>query len=59
MKSRKNSPVAATAILALVEIKRIIEEFDAGEINLFDALDAIAMTAQAYEEVRSRRRPAA
>ncbi len=59
MKSRKNAPVATTAILALVEIKRIIEGFEAGEINLFVALDAIAMTARVCEDDRARRRPAA
>ena len=40
---------ATTAILTLADIKAAADAFERGEVSVFDALDAIAMTIQAYE----------
>lgn len=38
---------ATTAILTLADIKAAVEAFEQGEVNVFDALDAIAMAIEA------------
>jgi hypothetical protein len=39
---------AGLAILTLAEIKAATESFDAGQANVFDALDAIMFAIEAY-----------
>lgn len=42
---------ARTAILTLAEVKAATTAFDAGEINVFDALDAIIEAIDAFRTV--------
>jgi len=53
------SPIVKHAILTLADIQERIAEFDRGEANLFDALDAIAVILEAYRSAREPRREAA
>lgn len=57
MSSENSHALATMAILTLVEIKHVTEAFDGGEINLFDALDAIGVAVEAYQvEVQQQAR---
>jgi nitrate reductase NapAB chaperone NapD len=44
----------AIAILALAEIKASIEAFDRGDVNVFDALDAIVVVVEARQAAMVR-----
>lgn len=61
MQNKKlHSPtVAKAAVLILAEIKSATEAFDRGEINAFDALDAIAVALDAGWHVTPVRRDVA
>lgn len=61
MKNKKphSLAVAKAAILVLAEIKSATEAFDRGEINAFDALDAIEIALDAYGEAATSHRGAA
>ena len=61
MKKRKRdaSAVARRAILVLADVKSAVEAFDAGEIGVFDALDAIEVAVEAYRTAAETRRNAA
>ena len=50
---------AKNAILTLVEIKAATEAFDRGEINAYDALDAIIVAVEAYRSTEHSRQEAA
>jgi len=50
---------AGLAILTLAEIKAATESFDAGQANVFDALDAIMFAIEAYRCASGVRRDAA
>ena len=50
---------AGVAILTLAEIKAATESFDAGQANVFDALDAIMFAIEAYRCATGVRRDAA
>ena len=57
MSSNNSHALATTAILTLAEIKHVAEAFDGGEVNLFDALDAIGVAVEAYQgEVQQQAR---
>jgi hypothetical protein len=57
MSSNNSHALATTAILTLAEIKHVAEAFDGGEVNLFDALDAIGVAVEAYQvEVQQQTR---
>ena len=50
MSSKKNShALARMAILTLAEIKKVTAAFDGGEVNLFEALDAVRAAVEAYQ----------
>ena len=48
MKSPSTIPFAPSAILAIAEIKAAIESFDHGDVNVFDAFDAIVVAVATY-----------
>ncbi len=50
---------AGLAILTLAEIKAATESFDAGQANVFAALDAIMFAIEAYRCATGVRRDAA
>jgi hypothetical protein len=49
MSSENSHALATMAILTLVEIKNVAAAFDGGEVNLFDALDAVGAAVEAYQ----------
>lgn len=49
MSSENSHALARMAILTLAEIKAVTAAFDGGEINLFDALDAVRVAVEAYQ----------
>jgi hypothetical protein len=49
MKTPISVPFATTAILTLTEVKAAVERFDGGDVNVFDALDAIVVAVDAYQ----------
>jgi hypothetical protein len=61
MSSHNSHALAAMAILTLAEIKAVARAFDGGEVNLFDALDAVSAAVEAYqvEALQQARRRAA
>jgi hypothetical protein len=48
MKKTHTISFAKAVILTLAEIKAVLEAFDRGETNAFDALDAIVTEVEAY-----------
>lgn len=54
MKKPISVPFSTTAILTLAEIKAAVEAFDRGEINVFDALDAIIVAVEAHQAAKGR-----
>jgi hypothetical protein len=50
---------AGLAIITLAEIKASTESFEAGQANVFDALDAIMFAIEAYRCASGVRRDAA
>jgi hypothetical protein len=48
MRPLNSQSTQTAAILTLAEIKGALEAFDGGEINAFDALDAIVVEVEAY-----------
>ena len=59
MATKHDLSPAADAILTMEEIKRAVEAFELGEINVFDALDAIAGALKAYHATAQPRLKAA
>lgn len=56
----QNPVVAAKrAIFAIAEIKVVVDSFDRGGTNVFDALDAIHVAVEGYRAVPEARRDAA
>lgn len=55
MPEHTNRAAARNAILTFAQIKAVVDRFEAGELNLFEAIDAIANLAAAWEESRRRR----
>lgn len=51
MRPLSNQSIQTATILTLAEIKAALEAFDRGEINAFDALDAIVVEVEAYRAV--------
>lgn len=47
-------PFAQSVILTLAEIKAASEAFDRGESNAFDAMDAILVAVEAYQDAMRR-----
>lgn len=58
MKTPNVIPVATRAILTLAEIKAATEAFEQGEVNAFDALNAIVAAVEAYQAAVPSRREA-
>lgn len=52
-------PFAAAAVLALAEVKAVTAAFDRGELNVFDALEAIVVAVDAQRGVERLRPKAA
>lgn len=50
---------AARAILTIAEVKATLEAFDRGDLNLFVAIDAIAMAVEAFKVFATSGRDAA
>lgn len=50
--------IAKAAMLTLAGIKATVEAFDQGETNVFDALDSIAATVDAYHAAMHRQEAA-
>lgn len=51
--------IAQSAVLAIAEIKTATDAFGRGEANVFDALDAIAVAVEAYQNALASRPDAA
>ena len=49
MSSENSHALVRMAILTLAEIKEVTTAFDGGEVNLFDALDAVRAAVEAYQ----------
>ena len=49
MSSENSHALVRMAILTLAEIKEVTAAFDGGEVNLFDALDAVRAAVEAYQ----------
>ena len=49
MSSENSHALARMAILTLAEIKEVAAAFDGGEVNLFEALDAVRAAVEAYQ----------
>lgn len=49
------NPVAAAkqAIFAIAEIKAVVDSFDRGDTNAFDAVDAIIVAVEGYRTASS------
>ena len=50
MSSENSHALVRMAILTLAEIKEVAAAFDGGEVNLFDALDAVRAAVEAYQD---------
>lgn len=50
---------AALAVFTIAEIKAAVEAFDRGDLNLFVAIDAIAVAIDAYQAGAASGREAA
>lgn len=59
MSGTKLQPPAVIAIFTLAEIKGATRAFDTGQTNVFDALDAIMVAIEAYQNAAIARREAA
>lgn len=59
MKVPDVSMLARIAVLALAEIKAAVEDFDRGDVNGFDTLDAIAVAIEGYRAASCAAREAA
>lgn len=59
MPAPKKSTAAYTAIFLLAEIKAAVEEFDRGERNAFDVVEAVIHAVGAYRAAARPRRKAA
>lgn len=59
MRPQYGQSTSATAILTLGEIKATIEAFDRGDQNVFDALGAIAVAVEAFQNALASCRNAA
>ena len=59
MATKQDFSPAANAILTMAEIKRAVEAFELGEVNVFDALDAVAVALDAYHATAQPRLKAA
>ena len=59
MSTNQGVPYARTAILAMAEVKAAAEAFDQGDMNLFDALDAVVAAIEDYQATVRLRRDAA
>lgn len=57
MKTSKTASLAMIAVHAMAEIAAAKAAFDRGETNLFDALDAIVVSADAYRAAMLHKRP--
>jgi hypothetical protein len=59
MSEYKMQSPSAMAIVALAEIKGATQAFDKGQTNVFDALDAIVIVIEAYQNGAAASREAA
>lgn len=59
MKPEKVGQSAKSAILAIADVKEAVAAFDRGEVNVFDALDAVLAAAGIRSGLPRVRRPAA
>ena len=48
MRPVRNQSSQTAAVLRLAEIKAAVEAFECGEINVFDALEAIVVEVEGY-----------
>ena len=51
MTTKKRPKLASCAILTMAEIKAAADGFNSGEVNVYDALEAIAVAVEAYRVV--------
>jgi len=59
MTDKTCATLAARAVLAMAEIKAATDAFDRGDMNVFDALDAISVAVAACTKSEGGRRDAA
>lgn len=59
MTPKKRLKPASFAILTMAEIKAAADGFNSGEVNVYDALEAIALAVEAYRAVAAPRRTCA
>jgi ferritin-like metal-binding protein YciE len=59
MATKPGVTLATTAILTMAGIQAAAQAFEQGEINVFDALDAVAVALEAYEATAQPVRKAA
>ena len=53
---KKRPKLASCAILTMAEIKAAADGFNSGEVNVYDALEAIAVAVEAYRVVAAPQR---
>ena len=56
MKTPEIIPLAKTTITTMAEIKAAADGFNSGEVNVYDALEAIAVAVEAYRVVAAPQR---
>ena len=55
MKSPDSRSLARRAILAVMEIKSALDEFEQGDVNVFDALQRVATALEVYRTAERQR----
>jgi hypothetical protein len=55
MKSPDSQSLARRAILAVMEIKSALDEFEQGDVNVFDALQRVATALEVYRTAERQR----
>ena len=59
MATKQGVTLATTAILTMADIQAAAQAFEQGEINVFVALDAVAVALESYEATAQPARKAA
>jgi hypothetical protein len=59
MKNKTFATLAKRAVLVMAEIKAATNAFDRGDMNAFDALDAIRVAVESYAKDEAGKRKAA
>jgi hypothetical protein len=58
MKSPDSQSLARCAILAVMQIKSALDEFEQGDVNVFDALQRVATALEVYRAAERHRHAA-